>query len=90
MVATDGPMPGTSCSSSTVAARIAFTETMAIEETLAALDLATLEKIVAMISKSRRVLVYGTGASGLVASDFQHKLFRIGRDAYTSATATTR
>lgn len=64
-------------------ARIAFTETMAIEETLAALDLATLEKIVAMISKSRRVLVYGTGASGLVASDFQHKLFRIGRDAYT-------
>lgn len=64
-------------------ARIAFTETMAIEETLAALDLATLEKIVAMIKESRRVLVYGTGASGLVASDFQHKLFRIGRDAYT-------
>lgn len=64
-------------------ARIAFTETMAIEETLAALDLATLEKIVAMISESRRVLVYGAGASGLVASDFQHKLFRIGRDAYT-------
>lgn len=64
-------------------ARIAFTETMAIEETLAALDLGVLEEVVKMIQGSRRVLVYGAGASGLVASDFQHKLFRIGRDAYT-------
>ena len=41
-----------------------------------------IEKAVDIISNSRHILLIGIGASGLVASDFQQKLIRIGIPAF--------
>jgi DNA-binding MurR/RpiR family transcriptional regulator len=70
-----------------VVAKIAYQETLAIEQTARALDYAALEGAVAAIAAAPRVDVYGSGASGLTASDLQQKLFRIGMVATYSADA---
>ncbi|RJU01854.1 MurR/RpiR family transcriptional regulator [Arthrobacter frigidicola] len=60
-------------------AKIAFAETLGIEETLSHLDIDQLRSAVERISTARQILVYGVGAGAVVADDLQHKLFRIRR-----------
>ncbi|GAB3703072.1 MurR/RpiR family transcriptional regulator [Mariniluteicoccus flavus] len=67
----------------TAVAKIAFIESMAVEETLAGVEVRDLERVVAAVGGARRVMIYGSGASGLVAEDLCHKLFRIGHPAHT-------
>lgn len=67
---------------SQIIATIAFNDARAVEETAEQLDAEVAEKVVDAIGASGRVDVYGSGASGFVAADFQQKLHRIGRTAY--------
>ncbi|MEJ3744621.1 MurR/RpiR family transcriptional regulator [Actinomycetes bacterium KLBMP 9797] len=65
-----------------IIATISFNDARAVEETAEQLDPAVCEQIVDAISAAERIEVYGAGASGFVASDFQQKLHRIGRTAF--------
>jgi DNA-binding MurR/RpiR family transcriptional regulator len=67
---------------SQIIATIAFSDARAVEETAEQLDPAVCERIVEAISAAGRIDIYGAGASGFVASDFQQKLHRIGRTAF--------
>ncbi|MBM0231798.1 MurR/RpiR family transcriptional regulator [Micromonospora sp. STR1_7] len=65
-----------------IIATIAFNDARAVEETAEQLDPAVCEQVVEAISGAARIDIYGAGASGFVASDFQQKLHRIGRIAF--------
>ena len=65
-----------------IIATIAFNDARAVEETAEQLDPAVCERVVEAITDASRVDIYGAGASGFVASDFQQKLHRIGRIAF--------
>ncbi|MST35129.1 SIS domain-containing protein [Acidimicrobiaceae bacterium USS-CC1] len=65
-----------------VVAKIGATHARAITETVANLDTAELESVVAAVVAARHVDVYGVAASGYVALDLQQKLHRIGLTAY--------
>ncbi len=65
-----------------IIATIAFNDARAVEETAEQLDPEVCDKIVDALVKASRVEVFGAGASGFVAADFQAKLHRIGRVAY--------
>ncbi|MEV1289939.1 MurR/RpiR family transcriptional regulator [Micromonospora sp. NPDC049679] len=65
-----------------IIATIAFSDARAVEETAEQLDPAICERVVEAINAAARVDIYGAGASGFVASDFQQKLHRIGRTAF--------
>ncbi|BCB81901.1 MurR/RpiR family transcriptional regulator [Phytohabitans flavus] len=65
-----------------IIATIAFNDARAVEETAEQLDPAVCEQVVDAINGASRVDIYGAGASGFVASDFQQKLHRIGRIAF--------
>jgi DNA-binding MurR/RpiR family transcriptional regulator len=65
-----------------IIATIAFNDARTVEETAEQLDPAVCERIVEAIGAAGRVDIYGAGASGFVASDFQQKLHRIGRVAF--------
>ncbi|MFC0031800.1 MurR/RpiR family transcriptional regulator [Micromonospora chaiyaphumensis] len=65
-----------------IIATIAFNDARAVEETAEQLDPAVCEQVVEAIGAAGRIDVYGAGASGFVASDFQQKLHRIGRTAF--------
>lgn len=62
-------------------AKVAALEALAIEETVASLDLKTLAAAVEEIDGAERILLFGIGASRLAAADLAHKLLRIGRAA---------
>lgn len=66
-----------------IIATIAFNDARAVEETAEQLDPALCEQVVDAINAAGRVEIYGAGASGFVAADFQQKLHRIGRTAYS-------
>ncbi|SIN16384.1 MurR/RpiR family transcriptional regulator [Micromonospora cremea] len=76
-----------------IIATIAFNDARAVEETAEQLDPATCEQVVEAIANAGRIDIYGAGASGFVASDFQQKLHRIGRisfyfpDVHTALTS---
>lgn len=53
-----------------------------IENTLELLDSYEVEKAINALDKANNVYLYGIGASGLVAMDFQYKLMRINRNAF--------
>ncbi|NYE96429.1 DNA-binding MurR/RpiR family transcriptional regulator [Psychromicrobium silvestre] len=61
--------------------KVRFTELMAIEETLATVDLDTLGRAAEQLDQAERILLYGIGAGAVVAEDFRYKLSRIGRTA---------
>ena len=61
---------------------IAFADARAVEDTAAQLDIVQLDKVIECVAKARRVDIYGVGASGFVAQDFQQKLHRIGHVAF--------
>jgi len=65
-----------------IIATIAFNDARAVEETAEQLDSAVGEQVVDAINSAGRIDIYGAGASGFVASDFQQKLHRIGRTAF--------
>jgi DNA-binding MurR/RpiR family transcriptional regulator len=65
-----------------IIATIAFNDARAVEETAQQLDPEVCEAIVEALNGASRIEIYGAGASGFVASDFQQKLHRIGRTAY--------
>ncbi|KOX10991.1 RpiR family transcriptional regulator [Micromonospora sp. NRRL B-16802] len=65
-----------------IIATIAFNDARAVEETAEQLDPAICEQVVEAINGAGRIDIYGAGASGFVASDFQQKLHRIGRIAF--------
>lgn len=63
----------------TVVRKVAFADARAVEETAEQLDLAALHGVIDALVAAGRIDVYGVGASGFVALDFQQKLHRIGR-----------
>ncbi|GAA3519560.1 MurR/RpiR family transcriptional regulator [Actinocatenispora rupis] len=65
-----------------IVATIAFNDARAVEETADQLDVRACEEAVAALASAGRIDVFGVGASGFVAADFQQKLHRIGRTAY--------
>jgi DNA-binding MurR/RpiR family transcriptional regulator len=65
-----------------VVAKIAFADARAVEETAQQLDLGALHQVIDALVAAKRVDIYGVGASGFVALDFQQKLHRIGRIAF--------
>ncbi len=65
-----------------VVKKIAFADARAVEDTASQIDIAVLEHVVEVVADSRRVDIYGVGASAFVATDFQQKLHRIGRVSY--------
>ncbi|MFJ4224451.1 MurR/RpiR family transcriptional regulator [Microbacterium sp. NPDC089695] len=62
-------------------AKVAALELLAIEETIGGIDDETLDTVVAALDAAPRILLFGIGASGLVAADLAQKLLRIGRTA---------
>lgn len=68
-----------------MASKVASLEMLAIEETVSGIDFSTLERVVAALDGAPRVLLFGVGASQLVAQDLHHKLFRIGRNVFAMA-----
>lgn len=69
------------------ATKVAALEVLAIEETIAGIDDDTLAAVVAAIDEADRILLFGVGASSLVAADLGHKLLRIGRTAIVLSDA---
>jgi DNA-binding MurR/RpiR family transcriptional regulator len=67
---------------SQIIATVAFNDARAVEETAQQLDPVVCEQIVHAMLKAARIEVFGAGASGFVAADFQAKLHRLGRVAY--------
>lgn len=65
-----------------VVSKLGFASAQAIRDTVDQLDLAVLEQVVDLLEGAARIDLYGVGASGLVATDLQQKLFRVGRVAY--------
>ncbi|WP_448720017.1 MurR/RpiR family transcriptional regulator [Microbacterium natoriense] len=67
--------------------KIAALELLAIEETIGNLDYDALAGAVDAIDGAERILLFGIGASRLVADDLGHKLLRIGRSAIVLSDA---
>ncbi len=70
-----------------MAQKVASLEMLAIEETVSGLDFKALERVVTALDRAKRILLFGIGASHFVARDLQHKLFRVGRNAFLLADA---
>lgn len=68
-------------------AKIASLELLAIEETVGRLDYDALEAAVDAIDAAERILLFGVGASQIVAEDLGHKLLRVGRNAIVLSDA---
>jgi len=56
-----------------------------IEESMAVIDFASIEKAVHVIAKAPRVDFYGLGTSGLVANDAQNKFLRINKVSFSTS-----
>lgn len=62
--------------------KLASLELLAIEETVAQIDFDVLEAAIDDLDRAERILVFGIGASQIVAEDLVQKLLRIGRVAH--------
>ncbi len=65
--------------------KISGAEQQAIRETAAHIDAGAIERIADAVAAARKVVVYGAGASALVAADLDLKLLRIGLTSRASA-----
>lgn len=65
-----------------MALKISALEILAIQETIGKLDFEALAKVVSALDLAERIILFGVGASHFIAEDLQHKLFRIGRNAF--------
>jgi DNA-binding MurR/RpiR family transcriptional regulator len=66
----------------TIAQKIASADARAATDTVRHLDIDVLVKVVDVLSRARRIDIYGVGASGFVALDLQQKLHRIAKPAF--------
>ena len=64
---------------SSIKKKVFESDVLAITETLKVLDDASFSKAVDLIAGARRLEFYGTGGSGSVALDAQHKFLKIGK-----------
>lgn len=55
----------------------------AVGETLGRLDLAAVDRAAAAVAEARRVEICGAGGSAAMATEFQHRIFRIGVPAWS-------
>lgn len=67
--------------------KIGFAERLGIEETIANLDMDVLIKAIDALDQAGKIIIFGIGASNLVAMDLQQKLLRIGRMAFAFSGA---
>lgn len=67
--------------------KIAFAERLGIEETIANLNMDVLVKVIDALDQAEKIIIFGIGASNLVAMDLQTKLLRIGRTAFAFSGA---
>jgi DNA-binding MurR/RpiR family transcriptional regulator len=67
-----------------VVAKTVFHEVEAIQQTGSNLDLKTLEEVVSLITKAKRIELFGLGSSSLATQDLRQKLHRIGLFAFDS------
>lgn len=58
--------------------KILHADARSVEDTAKSVSLETLETVVGHVCRARRIEIFGVGASGLVATDLQQKLHRIG------------
>ncbi|WP_022883536.1 MurR/RpiR family transcriptional regulator [Glaciibacter superstes] len=65
-----------------MAVKISSLEILAIQETVAKLDFGAVARVVDALDAADRSILFGVGASHFIAEDLQHKLFRIGRNAF--------
>ena len=75
--------PGDSVES--IARNVYMSHIQTIENTLSVLELDELQKAVDAICRAKRVDFYGTGTSGIVATDAQSKFIRIGKISMSSS-----
>jgi DNA-binding MurR/RpiR family transcriptional regulator len=68
-------------------AKVSFAEKVGLQETIAALDMAVLEKVVDGCITADRSVTFGVGASALAAGDLSQKLLRIGRTSFSFVDA---
>lgn len=67
-----------------IVAKVGALDSEAIADTVDQLDVSELADVVNLVAESRRIELYGIGASGLVAVDLEQKLRRIGLSAAAS------
>ena len=79
-----GPDVGPDDALADIVTKVGVLDTQAIAETIEQLDVDRLATVVEAVANGRRIELYGIGASGLVATDLEHKLRRIGLPAATS------
>ena len=65
--------------------KIASAEQRAIRETAAHLDPPTIDRLADAVVSARKIVIFGAGASGLVAADLHQKLMRIGLTCHVTA-----
>jgi DNA-binding MurR/RpiR family transcriptional regulator len=65
-----------------VAAKVAFQEAQAIEQTALGLNLDVLDSVVDTLRNAQRIDIYGVASSALTGQDLQLKLHRIGLNAH--------
>jgi DNA-binding MurR/RpiR family transcriptional regulator len=65
-----------------VVSKITHSDTRAVEDTAAALDVAVLKDAVDAVITAPRIDIYGAAASALVAQDLHQKLHRIGKVSF--------
>ena len=58
--------------------KVFYNVKLALDQTKAILDNDTFQKAVAVIHDCKRLEIFGSGGSGIVAKDLQHKLLKIG------------
>lgn len=73
-------LPGASVEE--VVQAVSSADMQAVSETAAQLDHSVVELVAKALYEAPRIDIYGVGASGYVAQDFQQKLHRIGRVAF--------
>lgn len=61
--------------------KITLENISSIEKTKKLLDSEEMEKAIEALEKAENIYIFGVGASGIVAMDFQYKLMRINRNA---------
>jgi DNA-binding MurR/RpiR family transcriptional regulator len=65
-----------------VLASLVDLDTGALAETAAALDVATIKRVVALLAAARRIDIYAVSGSAVIGIDMQLRLHHIGRTAY--------
>ncbi|QNB46382.1 SIS domain-containing protein [Thermanaerosceptrum fracticalcis] len=63
---------------STITQKVFYSGIQTLSDTLRMIDIAELEKAISIIANANKVEFYGVGASGFIALDAHHKMFKTG------------